>query len=166
MEYKKDHPDGLVPVKYETEDGIKLGSWVTRIRRAFHKETLKPEYYERLKEAGFPFYYYSTYWHRSYLEAKAFYEEHGDLHVPMTYVEENGSSIVFYDPREYYMVRWQQKRQNLFVFFLLRPVLSLHSFVAFLYTATKLIYSSVYAALKLVWDFVSRKLVFHILLFK
>ncbi len=57
------------------------------------------------------------------------------------------------------MVRWQQKRQNLFVFFLLRPVLSLHSFVAFLYTATKLIYSSVYAVLKLVWDFVSRKFV-------
>ena len=59
------------------------------------------------------------------------------------------------------MVRWQQKRQNLFVFFLLRPVLSLHSFVAFLYTATKLIYSSVYAVLKLIWDFVSRKFVFR-----
>ena len=27
------------------------------------------------------------------MEAKSFYEEHGDLHVPMTYVEENGSSL-------------------------------------------------------------------------
>ena len=27
------------------------------------------------------------------MEAKAFYEEHGNLHVPISYVEKNGSSL-------------------------------------------------------------------------
>lgn len=92
-DYKKEHADGLVPVNYITADNVKLGSWVMRIRRAFNQGTLKQEQYNQLKEAGFPFYYYSTYWHRNYLKAKEYYEEHGNLFIPLSYMEEKGDSL-------------------------------------------------------------------------
>lgn len=91
--YKKRHQDGLVPVKYIDEEGVRLGDWVSRIRRAYNQGTLKESEEKRLREVGFPLYHYDTTWHRAYLEAKAFYEGYGHLLVPVAYTEAYGSNL-------------------------------------------------------------------------
>ena len=50
-EYKREYGDCLVPSKYCTADGVKLGNFVHNIRRGGRKTTLEEK--ARLDELGF-----------------------------------------------------------------------------------------------------------------
>ena len=74
-----------VPTKYVTEDGIKLGVWLSNKEAV--KRILSAEQLEDLERMGM--HWESSYdlkWEERFQLAKLYYEEHGDLEVPREYV--------------------------------------------------------------------------------
>lgn len=80
-----------VPEKYQTDDGFKLGTWLSRQRDDAKRGVLSEERRQRLDKIGM---HWSgrqeLKWDKAYLAAKAFYEEHGDLAIPGVYKTEDG----------------------------------------------------------------------------
>jgi hypothetical protein len=52
-QYKAEHGHVLVPLRYKTPEGFKLGSWVARKRQSCSRGTLKPEQMQCLEDLGF-----------------------------------------------------------------------------------------------------------------
>ena len=79
-----------VPVKYVTDDGIPLGRWLSNIRQQMlgrdMQAALSEKQRQRLKTIGLqedtkP----EQQWNMKYNLAKAYYEQHGHLNVPVSY---------------------------------------------------------------------------------
>lgn len=104
VEYKKEHGSLAVPAQYRTEDGIWLGSWLSRqkqmlregkklsaARRAALKELFKGEKGRRLSAPVPPAYSVREQnWLDNYQSARLYAEKKGSLLVPAGYVDENG----------------------------------------------------------------------------
>ena len=74
-----------VPVKYATEDGLKLGLWLRG--KAAEKKALPPEQVKALEAIGMRFdSRYDAKWEERFRLAQEYYREHGDLEVPKEYV--------------------------------------------------------------------------------
>ncbi len=69
---------------YRTEDGITLGKWVRDQRDMFAKGKLSAERAEKLRGIGFVLEKTDP-WEEKFLLAKAYFDEHGDLKVPVDY---------------------------------------------------------------------------------
>ena len=95
--YYKEHGDLLVPVKYVTADGFKLGKWISNLRDQYlngeQRTVLTQERIERLNGIGMQWDVYSIRWEQNYLEAAQYYKEHGDLNVPVGYRTETGFNL-------------------------------------------------------------------------
>lgn len=104
-EYKKEHGSLAVPAQYRTEDGIWLGSWLSRQkqmlregkkklsaeRRAALKELFKGEKGRRLSAPVPPACSVREQnWLDNYQSARLYAEKKGSLLVPAGYVDENG----------------------------------------------------------------------------
>ncbi|MCD7746588.1 MAG: Helicase associated domain protein [Lachnospiraceae bacterium] len=92
--YYEEHGDLDVTWDFVTEDGIHLGEWLNSIR-SFEKAGARQKYLTReriglLNEIGMIWGKTDYYWERNYEAAAAFYEEHGSLDVPVTYVSADG----------------------------------------------------------------------------
>ena len=88
--------DLLVPAKYISESGFPLGVWISRMRtaKANQRESiLNAERIRKLEEIGMTWDALSEQWERNYLEAAAYYREHGNLLVPGTYTTETGLKL-------------------------------------------------------------------------
>lgn len=79
-----------VPVKYTTEDGIPLGRWLSNLRHQLlvrdRQSALSDEQRKQLRSIGLqdeskP----EQQWNMKYDLARAYYEEHGNLNVPVAY---------------------------------------------------------------------------------
>ncbi len=84
-----------IPANYVTGDGLRLGTWITQIRRAYNGETsgykLSDEQVSALNEIGMIWdKKYSIAWEKGYSEALKYYEKHKNLDVPATYKTANG----------------------------------------------------------------------------
>ena len=104
VEYKKEHGSLAVPAQYRTEDGIWLGSWLSRQkqmlregkklsaeRRAALKELFKGEKGRRLSAPVSPACSVREQnWLDNYQSARLYAEKKGSLLVPAGYVDENG----------------------------------------------------------------------------
>ena len=104
VEYKKEHGSLAVPAQYRTEDGIWLGSWLSRqkqmlregkklsaARRAALKELFKGEKGRRLSAPVPPACSVREQnWLDNYQSARLYAEKKGSLLVPAGYVDENG----------------------------------------------------------------------------
>lgn len=104
VEYKKEHGCLAVPAQYRTEDGVWLGSWLSRQkqmlrepkklsaeRRAALKELFKGEKERRIAAPLQPSCSVREQnWLDNYQSAKKYSEKKGDLLVPAGYVDENG----------------------------------------------------------------------------
>ena len=104
VEYKKEHGSLAVPAQYRTEDGIWLGSWLSRQkqmlregkklsakRRAALKELFKGEKGRRLSAPVPPACSVREQnWLDNYQSARLYAEKKGSLLVPAGYVDENG----------------------------------------------------------------------------
>ena len=104
VEYKKEHGSLAVPAQYRTEDGIWLGSWLSRQkqmlregkklsaeRRAALKELFKGEKGRRLSAPVPPACSVREQnWLDNYQSAKRYAEKKGTLLVPAGYVDESG----------------------------------------------------------------------------
>ena len=106
--YERFH-DLKVPVKYVTETGFPLGMWITMIRQARANRRFSivtEERIKRLDEIGMIWDVFSNQWECNYLEAAAYYREHGDLLVPATYVTPSGIKL------GYWISHLRQNRRN------------------------------------------------------
>ena len=89
--YRKEHGDLNVPAKYVTEDGIPLGRWVHGIRHQLYSDSSKrkplpEEQLEKLRKLGLDTEKKSVrQWNMKFELAKEYYEEHGNLDVPVGY---------------------------------------------------------------------------------
>jgi len=99
--YYKEHGNLNLPVSYVNADGIKLGSWVWRIRKERNKnsqnreredqKTLTEEQIRRLDQIGMVWDHSNeSKWEKGYREAEAYAAVHGNLLVPARYATEDG----------------------------------------------------------------------------
>ena len=96
-EYYAEHGDLRIPATYTTEMGIKLGAWITNLRN-YRKNGAQSNYLtvERiaaLDEIGMVWDVPDMLWERNYAAAKAYYAEHGNLDVPISYVTADGFKL-------------------------------------------------------------------------
>jgi len=104
VEYKNTHGCLAIPAQYRTEDGVWLGSWLSRQKQMLREpKKLSAERREALKElfkgekerrASMPLQPACSVreqnWLDNYQSAKKYAEKKGDLLVPAGYVDENG----------------------------------------------------------------------------
>ena len=93
-EYRKNYGDLKVPIKYVTDDGVPLGSWLQTIRHGASNEksraeTLSAGQIEQLNALGMEWEKERlTLWNMKFELAREYYEQHGNLDVPVAYCVE------------------------------------------------------------------------------
>jgi hypothetical protein len=83
-EYRNVHGNLKVPAKYVTEDGVPLGNWLHGIRSGMTQ--LAPEQTAQLDALGIEWEKDNVrLWNQKYALARDYYEQHGDLNIPVAY---------------------------------------------------------------------------------
>ena len=96
VEYYKEHRSLDIPAHYATKDGIRIGAWIRRMRKARDgrlkgAQPLTQEQIRRLDAIGMEWQdSFTQRWEYGYAKAKGYYARHGDIDVPATYVTEDG----------------------------------------------------------------------------
>ena len=93
LAYKAEHGDVLVPKRYQTIGGFKLGSWVNRQRVVKSQGKLSPEQIEQLEGLGFVWGVLNHLWVQGFEELLAYKAEHGDVLVPQRYQTIDGYKL-------------------------------------------------------------------------
>ena len=91
-QYYEKHGNLEVPQKYVTDDGVKLGQWITNQRQTTNPES---EHGQKLLSIGMRFdkKLISRPWEEYYELAKAYYEKHRNLKIPKSYETESGIKL-------------------------------------------------------------------------
>ena len=76
--YFEEHGHLFMPDKYEM-DGIKISSWIKDKRKLYKKGRLSNEKIEALESIGMVWNVTEYKWNQMYMQAKKYYEEHGNL---------------------------------------------------------------------------------------
>ena len=95
-EYYKKYGNIDVPTRYETKDGIKLGSWLSHQRQAYKgKGTCKitENQIQLLNDLGMKWEAIKENWNDNYYVLEKYYEEHGNVDVPQKYETEEGLKL-------------------------------------------------------------------------
>jgi len=82
--YAAAHGNLLVPARYVTEDGFRLGNWISSQRQQFLKNKLSEQRIAKLDALGMA--WQAPAWENRYQLAKTWYEEHGSLSIPQNTV--------------------------------------------------------------------------------
>lgn len=92
VKYFNDHGDLNVPCEYVTEDGLKLGFWINRLRSAKNKRNeLSGEQIKKLELIGMVWdNRHDAKWNRGYSEARMYYRQYGNIDVESDYRTEDG----------------------------------------------------------------------------
>ena len=93
QKYYEQHKHLRVPVSYICDDDFELGKWIRLKRRQYKAGNLSAENIHRLEKIGMLWDVFSEGWSDMYLQAKRYYEFHGDLNVPRDYVAQNGKRL-------------------------------------------------------------------------
>ena len=89
--YYRQHGDLLVPLRYVTGTGFKLGSWISHLRRARKQgRDLSESQIARLELIGMKWDAIEEAWNEGYGEALNYYAAHADMKVPVKYVSGSG----------------------------------------------------------------------------
>ena len=92
LEYHREHGCLDVPAYYVTADGLRLGAWLAALRKT--KAELSAEQVARLDALGFAWGARSNNtWENSYAAACEYKKAHGDLDIPVSYVNEDGCKL-------------------------------------------------------------------------
>ena len=96
VEYYKEHRSLDIPAHYATKDGLRIGAWIRRMRKARDgrlkgAQPLTQDQIRRLDAIGMDWQdSFTQRWEYGYAKAKEYYVQHGDINVPATYVTEDG----------------------------------------------------------------------------
>jgi len=97
--YYREHGDLRVPHDYVTENGVRLGQWLSNVRTRYRKlsagqmDSRTQEEIHRLESIGMEWNAFDARWEKYYEAAKDYYAEHGDLLVPTGYVAQDGLKL-------------------------------------------------------------------------
>ncbi len=96
-QYRETYGNLLVPVSYETDDGLKLGRWIAnlRVRKKNSQSlgTLTDERIKQLDNIGMVWDFAEYVWDINYTAAAWYREKIGDLNVPLKYVTPDGVKL-------------------------------------------------------------------------
>ena len=96
VEYYKEHRNLDIPAHYATKEGLRIGAWIGRMRKARDGRLkggaqLTKEQIQRLDAIGMEWRdSFTQRWEYGYAKAKAYYEKHGNIDASATYVTEDG----------------------------------------------------------------------------
>ena len=93
LAYKAEHGHVLVPNKYQTSGGFKLGFWVSKRRGAKAQGRLSPDQIEQLEGLGFVWDVLNHLWVQGFEELLAYKAEHGNVLVPRKYQTSGGFNL-------------------------------------------------------------------------
>ena len=97
--YHKEHGNLDVPYRYTTTDGLKLGTWLDRMRdarisKAYTGQHLTDTQISLLDELGFVWNRkFVNAWYHNYEEAREYYKQNGNLNVPTHYKTASGFAL-------------------------------------------------------------------------
>lgn len=91
--YYKEHGNLLVPLKYVTPTGEKLGIWIVNNRKRYADGLLLPNRVRALNSIGMFWSIHEKNWQDMYTALLEYQSIHGDLNVPSKYVTENGKTL-------------------------------------------------------------------------
>ena len=89
LHYQK-HGNLKIAPRYVDPDGIRLGTWIQRVRKWYKQNKLTDEQIKRLESIGMIWDAASGQRERNYQAALDYYRAHGDLKVPDGYVDAGG----------------------------------------------------------------------------
>ena len=104
-EYYKEHGNLKVSQEFKTTNGEKLGKWINTQRIAYKYRTLPIEQRKRrnrpltdgqvkkLESIGMMWFVFDENWNRMFELAKEYFVEHGNLEVPISYVNADGEKL-------------------------------------------------------------------------
>ena len=90
-QYCEREGNALAPQRYKTDDGYKLGTWVSNVRAKIG--ALNKEKKARLDSLGFDWDPIETQWEQSFLELKHFYEREGHVLISFGYKSKYGFAL-------------------------------------------------------------------------
>ena len=117
VEYFDIHGDCDIPRDYMTKDGLKTGAWVRRIRairsgRMPQCADLTPNQIDRLNAIHFIWEdTYTRRWQYGYEQAKAYFQEYGNLNPPASYTSPQGFNLYKWLVRQR-KIKQSEKRKN------------------------------------------------------
>ena len=95
--YSEEHGDLLVPWKYVTEDGIHLANWIVNMRinrkNGIRTGYLTEERIKALDELGMQWDVLDYLFEKNFAAAVEYHRTHGDLNVPVEYVDPDGNRL-------------------------------------------------------------------------
>ena len=93
QEYRTEHGDLLVPVRYRDKNDFALGEWIVYNRQRYLGGNLTQNRIERLEAIGMVWSTSNDLWEQNYAAATQYYLEHGDLEVPIKYETPSGFGL-------------------------------------------------------------------------
>ncbi|MDX2370869.1 MAG: Helicase associated domain protein [Colwellia sp.] len=93
VEYKEEHGDCNVPVRFKTSSGFSLGLWLSRRRSNYKKNILSQERIQRLEKIGLDWDPSETEFQANFNALVDYKEEHGDCNVPLRYQNSSGLAL-------------------------------------------------------------------------
>ena len=94
QQYFQQHGNLKVPVRYETPEGIRLGSWISNLRtyrkNQAQRHYLTAERIAALDAIGMIWDVPDHLWQQYYGACLRYFQEHGDLDVPLSFTTEQG----------------------------------------------------------------------------
>ena len=103
-QYYAEHGNLIMPVTYTTKDGLRLGVWVRNQKKTYANGTLQQEKAARLEGIGIRWEQnnYDFQWSEAYAAAKLYFEEYGNLNVPIAYTTADGVALGKWVARQQY----------------------------------------------------------------
>ena len=103
-QYYAEHGNLIMPVTYTTKDGLRLGVWVRNQKQTYANGTLQQEKAARLEGIGIRWEQnnYNFQWSEAYAAAKLYFEEYGNLNVPIAYTTADGIALGKWVARQQY----------------------------------------------------------------
>lgn len=91
--YYKEHGNLLVPLKYVTPTGEKLGIWIVNNRKRYADGLLSADRIRALNSIGMFWSIHEKNWQEMYTVLLEYQNTHGNLNVPSKYVTESGKPL-------------------------------------------------------------------------
>ena len=112
-QYYAEYGDLLVPAKLVTQDGIKLGLWITRLRMNYRKGILTEKQIQQLEAVGMVWNAKEKAFYDNLHSLELYYKENGHFNVPTAYKTPDGFSLgqwVYRMKKEYESGKMSEER--------------------------------------------------------
>lgn len=96
VRFYETHGHLRVTARYETPEGLKLGRWITNIRQKYHATSsgaLTEEQIRQMEAIGMVWDENEAQWQHHFGCAAEYYDTHGNLDVPISYMTEDGFAL-------------------------------------------------------------------------